>query len=171
MKTTYLYTIKADDAPGILNQILAIFNRRKYSIESVTASKTGEISEVVIVVESKLESLQTVQMQRQIEKIIEVSSVNVTAKVDAVYQKVSFWKMGKEILATPQAWVIEKYKAQIINIDRNSILISKCGNDEELNDLSEKLGEAYLLGYAETGVICEHALENDDEGRISRLAA
>lgn len=172
MKEKYLLTIKADYVPGLMGRILAILTRRRLVIESATMAKTDVNTVVFISIELIIAAGDITNLQLQLEKIIEVLTADVRLCDTILMQKLAFYKLSNTILQIPQGDAIHKYGAQIVNIYRDSFVISKSGNEKVINELYCKLEGKYLLGFAQTGSVGDTPLlESNDEWRIIGLAA
>lgn len=172
MKEQYVITIKADNRPGLLHLVTGMINRRLIDIESLNAART-DINDIVLVsIELSISEKALTPLVLKLKNIIEVFSVEAVKTERAVAIRSAFFKMNKTFLATPAAEIIRRHQMQISNIYPDAILLAKSGSEAEIRSLYNQLEGPHLLGYSQTGIIVDSKLiDNNDEWRISRLAA
>jgi len=172
MNEHYVITIKADNRPGLVHLITGMINRKLIDIESLNAAKTDISSIVLITIELNVSEKALTPLLLKLENIIEVYAAE-ALKVDKVIcHRSAFFKMSRSFLETPNALVLQKYGAAIVNLYKDAILICKSGSEAELQNFYNQLEGSHLLGFSQTGLISESKLiENSDEWRISKLAA
>jgi len=89
-----------------------------------------------------------------------------------ICQRSAYFRLHKEILASPQAMVISRHDAQIVNLYPDAILIGKSGSEAAIRALYNALEGPHLLGFSQTGLIADSSLiRHEDIERISKLAA
>jgi acetolactate synthase small subunit len=166
MKEKYILTILAEKKMGLLSQITGLLNRKMLEIESITAAKTDAHSEVIISIELFISEKALHPLLMKLENIIEVFKAEAVKVDDVICQRVAFFKLSKDILNTPHSSTIQKYGAQIINLYPDAILISKSGNEKDINALFQQLDGPHLLGFMQSGLLADTALINADEARV-----
>lgn len=172
MKENYVLTIKAEDRPGLLHLITGIVNRKLIAIESLTAAKTGISGIVLITVELIVSEKALTPLVHKIENIIEVFAVEARLKAGVIALGAAYFKFSKEFISSPQAALLWKHGAQVINIYPDAILVSKCGRDAEIRALYNLVDGEHLIGFSQTGLIADSKLIGGDESSvINRLAA
>jgi acetolactate synthase-1/3 small subunit len=166
MKEKYILTILAEKRLGLLSQITGLLNRKMLEIESITAAKTDAHSEVIIGIELFISEKALHPLLMKLENIIEVLKVAAVKVDDVICHRLAFFKLSKGILNTPQSSVIQKHGTQIINLYPDAILISKAGNEKDINVLFQQLDGPHLLGFMQSGLLADTALINADEVRV-----
>lgn len=170
-KQKYLLIIKADDRPGLLHLVSGMINRRLIEIESVSAAKTDVRSIVIITVELMISKKALQSLVLKLANIIEVYAVDNIKVSDAIGVRSALYKLSKAFLETPGKGVLQKYGACIVNVDQQTILVSKSGCDADILHLYRQLEGPYLLGFIQTGLITDNYLINEDESSVIKMAA
>jgi acetolactate synthase small subunit len=171
-KEHYVLTIRAEDRPGLLHLVTGILNRKLVPVASLTAAPTDIHAIVLITMELQISEKALSPLILKLENIIEVFSVEAVPFDTALCQRSAYFKMDKAVLSSPQSSVIAKWNAQIVNLQHDTVLISKSGSEAVIRRLYNELEGPYLLGFSQTGLIADSKLiAHDDIERISRLAA
>ena len=171
MKEKYLLSIKADDRPGLLHLITGMINRRLIGIESLSAAKTDVSSIVMITVEVLISEKALQPLILKLENIIEVYAVDAVKATEAIGIRSVFFKLSKAFLETPQALVLQKYGAGIVNLYPEAVLVSKSGCDADILNLYNQLEGPHLLGFIQTGLIADTVLISEDQSSVISMAA
>jgi acetolactate synthase small subunit len=173
MKEQYLINLKAEDAPMVLNKVVGIFSRRRIKMTSLTMAPSDSRMIINICIEATLSSAEIEPLLPQIGKIIEVYSVAAIAKKRALNHRVALFKLSTEILNTAEKGLFQKYGAQVVNMNADTITVSKTGTEIMIRELYNKLDGRYLIDFAQSGFITDFFLgdQKDDDHRIIRLAA
>ncbi len=172
MENKYVLTIKAEDRPGLLHLVTGVVNKKLIPCISLTAAPTDIHEIVLITMELEVSEKALQPLLRKLENVIEVFAVEAVRYDMAISQRSAYFKLNKEILASPQAEAISKYGAQIINLYPDTVLIGKSGSEAMIRQLYNALEGPFLLGFSQTGLIADSKLiEHEDIERISRLAA
>ena len=169
----YLLTIKAEERPGLLHLLTGILNRKLVPVISLTAAPTDIHDIVLITMEIEISEKALQPLLFKIENIIEVFAVDALPLSNAVCQRVAYFRLDKALLSSSQATVISRHHAQIINLNADSVVISKSGSDTAIRNLYNDLEGPYLLGFSQSGLIADSMLIDSQEQSsvINRLAA
>jgi acetolactate synthase small subunit len=171
-KINYLLTIRAEDRPGLLHLVTGILNRKLIPIDSLSAAPTDIHDIVLITMEIGISEKALPPVLYKLENIIEVFAVEAVKADTVLSQRSAYFKLNKEILASPQAIAISKHDAQIVNLYPGAVLIGKSGSEAAIRALYNALEGPYLLGFSQTGLIVDSKLiSHEDIERISALAA
>jgi|GEM_PF-2320132 len=172
MKEKYLLTVKAQEAPGLLARVLIMLSRRRIELESISMSRTDLNAVALISCEIFIDGDQIKNLELQLAKIIEVIGVHAIAAKEVTAHKLAFFKISAAILDEQCEAFIQKYGAQLVRISKDAIIISKSGSEEIIKEMYNKLDSTHLIGFAQTGIVADTPLlEDEDEWRISWLAA
>jgi acetolactate synthase small subunit len=158
MNDKFVFNIIAEDKKGLLNQIIAIFNKRNFEIDHLNFSRIDEPKVVVITFEIKLPVEELHTTLHKIEKIIEVYRVFAVKCENLPLRKSSFFRVSKKLLNELGLEVLKKFRAEITYTGEDSIVIEKCGSDQEITDLYEVLKDNFLISYCKSALICEKVL-------------
>jgi len=172
MKANYIVTIKATNRQGLLHLVTGIVNRKLIEIDSLTAAKTDIDDIVLITMEINVSEKALTPLVQKIQHIIEVFDVEAQLKESTVTLRAAYFKFRKAFISAPNAALLSKHGAQVINLYPDAILVSKTGCEAEISQLYSLVANEHLLGFSQTGLIADSSLiEYKDEERISRLAA
>jgi acetolactate synthase-1/3 small subunit len=125
-----------EDKPGVLNRVAGLFRRRSFNIESLTVghSEAPGISRMTFVVDADARQLQ--QVQTQLEKLVNVTEVQNVTDEPTVIRELALVKVGTtqenraEIMQ-----LVDIYRANIIDVALDSLVIQVTGPEERVNSL------------------------------------
>ncbi len=151
------YTIIAfsKNTPGILYRISDLFLKRKINIESLTVSETErhEISRFTIVVHTDETTVE--KIVKQLYRIIEITKVFESEDKDLLYKELAFFKVAtnnpeKRREVEELAYL---YRAKVVHVGTNYLVIEKTGTEEETNSLFLLLKPFGIKEFVRTGRI------------------
>jgi acetolactate synthase small subunit len=168
----YLLTLRAEDRPGLLHIVTWVLIWKFIPITSLTAAPT-DIHDIVLITMEITQTEKALQpLLYKLENIIEVFAAEATKYDTALSQRSAYFRLDREKIDSPQASVISKYEAQLVNLYPDAMLIGKSGSEAVIRQLYNALEGPYLLGFSQTGLIANTKLiVHEDIGRIIRLAA
>lgn len=153
-----IIAICAQDKKGLLGQILVLFNKRSYEVNSLNVSRTDINDLVMITAEATLPINELPLLLARLEKIVEVYRATGYLDGQANLDKVGFFRLSRSI-DEPLFWsVLQKYGAVISSLGKNDVVIRKIGSDRDLLELYGKLDGPHLLGFCKSGLIAEESL-------------
>ncbi|ASU35888.1 hypothetical protein [Mucilaginibacter xinganensis] len=164
MKTTDTTTdhciiaIYSEDKKGLLGQILILFNKKNYLVNTVNVSRTDVNNLVMITVEAIVPLNELPLLLRRLEKIVEVYRASGYLPGEVNLDKVGFFRLAPQIAGPPFWSVLQKYGAVISSMGNGCIIIRKTGSDRDLREFYEKLEGPHLLGFCKSGLIAEESL-------------
>jgi acetolactate synthase small subunit len=171
MTEKYVLNIKADDRPGLVHLVTGMINRRLIEMESINAAKTDIRSVVMITIELQISEKALQPLILKQENIIEVYAVDAIKAGKVIGIRSAIFKLSKSFLETPEALVLQKYGASIINLYPEAVLVTKSGCDEDILNLYNQLEGPHLLGFIQTGLITDTILINEDQSSVISMAA
>jgi len=140
---------------GVLARVAGLFSARGYNIASLSVSETLDpaISYMTIVVEASDEKILE-QIKKQLNKLIDVISItDFTKKEHAdrelILVKVNYSAKEKAKLDN----VLNKFVAKIIQHKQDSAVIEAVGDQVQIKQLVEALGEIGIKELVRTGRI------------------
>ena len=136
---------------------MVFFNRRYYDVHSLNVARTDISDLVMLTIETALPAGEVFTLQEKLKKIVEVYSVTVTPG-DAGLKKTGFYRLSIDVLNEPLWQLIQKYGATLSSIDKDSLVISKTGQDKDLAELYSLLEGPSLLGFCKSALIVEQSL-------------
>lgn len=153
----FIFTVYAEDKRGLIGQLMVFFNRRYYDVHSLNVARTDISDLVMLTIEVTLPAGEIFTLQEKLKKIIEVYSVTVTSG-DAGLKKTGFYRLSLNVLNEPLWQLIQKYGATLSGIDKDSLVITKTGQDKDLAELYSLLEGPSLLGFCKSALILEQSL-------------
>ena len=141
-----------EDKPGVLNRVAGLFRRRSFNIESLTVghSETPGISRMTFVVDADARQLR--QVQTQLEKLVNVTEVQNVTDEPTVIRELALVKVGTtqenraEIMQ-----LVDIYRANIIDVALDSLVIQITGPEDRVNSLVTLLGNFGIKEIVRTG--------------------
>lgn len=134
-------TIYSENKPGVLYRISNLFLRRKINIESLTVSeiKNEDRSRFTIVIKQELQTVQ--KIAKQLEKIIEVSHVEIHTDDQLIYKEAVLIRLATtDIKKFEKAEeIINQCKATIIYREEKAVVVQRIGSEEEVDFLISAL--------------------------------
>lgn len=132
---------------GVLAHIASLFSARGFNIDSLTVGETEDatISRMTIVVDGDERTLE--QVKKQLNKLIDVISVNDLTKTDFIDRELILIK----IIATPATehkitQLVNKYQTKILDVSPECITIEATADKKHIDEL---LGHLKTFGIKE----------------------
>lgn len=143
-----------EDKPGVLNRIASMLRRRNFNIDSIAVglSAQANLSRMTIVVEG--DNAKVEQVRKQLDKVVEVVKIVDISDYDKVSREIALVK----VKATPTTraeiiQIVEIFRASIIDVSSESLIIEATGDKEKVDSLLELLKGFGVREIARTGCI------------------
>ncbi|MCF0155077.1 MAG: acetolactate synthase small subunit [Veillonella sp.] len=153
MNKEHQILVIAKNESGIGTRILALFNRRGFSVTKMTSGVTNKpgYARITLTVEADDRSLD--QIQQQIYKLIDVVKVKIFPSEDVVRRELMLIKVQATNETRSQiVQIADVYRGNVLDISPNSMIIEVTGNVEKLRGFI-KIMEGYgVLEIAKTGI-------------------
>lgn len=142
-----------DNTSGVLSRISGLFSRRGYNIESITAGVTADpkYTRITIVTNGDEDILD--QIEKQVEKLIDVRDVKVLEPENSVYRELALIKVRVD--ASKRQGVLsvaDIFRAKIIDVSNESLIIEMTGNQDKIDAFIALLDGYEILELARTGI-------------------
>lgn len=138
---------------GVLARVAGLFSARGYNIASLAVSETLDpgISYMTIVVEAEAEEILQ-QIKKQLNKLIDVISVTDFTKKEHVDRELVLVKINysPKDKAKIEA-ILSKYVAKIIQHKQDTAIIEAVGEQVQIKELLNALGEFGIKELVKTG--------------------
>ncbi len=148
-----VYQLLVDNTSGVLSRISGLFSRRGYNIESITAGVTADprFTRITIVTSGDDDILD--QIEKQVAKLVDVRDVKELKPENSVYRELVLIK----VKVTPELRqgvisVADIFRAKIIDVSPESIMIELTGNQSKVDAFISLLDGYEILELARTGV-------------------
>ena len=152
--TKHTVAALVENRPGVLNRVASMFRRRGFNIDSLAVGTTEEegISRMTIVVEGPPEIGD--QVQKQLDKLIDVVTVETIHEDDAVTRELALIKVSarpdqrREIID-----LIDIFRASVVDVSPTSLIVQLTAAGDTLDALIENLRPYGIREMVRTGRI------------------
>jgi acetolactate synthase I/III small subunit len=148
-------TALVENTPGVLARVAGLFARRGFNIESLAVSITEDatVSRMTLVVDGDERTLE--QIEKQLNKLIEVIKVYDYAGTPAVERELALIK----VTATPDKraeimQISDIFRGKIIDVSERTLTIEVTGPVDKVDALQNLLGPYGIKELVRTGKIC-----------------
>jgi len=152
--TKHALVALVSDKPGVLNRIASLFRRRGFNIESIAVghSEVTGISRVTIVVDGT--TTQVEQVRKQLEKVVDVIKVSDVTGNSTITRELALIKVKATTANRSEIiQVVDIFRANIVDVSSDSVMIEVTGDDEKVNSLYKLLRSFGIKEIARTGTI------------------
>ena len=135
-----VFSILADNNAGVLSRVTGLFSRRGYSIDSLTAGRTNleGLSRMTITVSGEDDVLE--QIEKQLSKLEDVREIKELPAEASVCRELILIKVKCDVSQRQNlAATTGIFREQIVDVSKNSVIISLTGDQSELNAFIELL--------------------------------
>ena len=138
---------------GATSRISGLFTRRGYNIESITGGETEkcDVSRITVVVDGDEEVLE--QVIKQLSKLESVISIEELDPDNSVCRELILVRVAINEIQRPEiVSVADLFRANVVDVAKDSMMIELTGNKNKLDAFLELLAGYEILGIARTGV-------------------
>lgn len=151
----YILAVLVDNRPGVLTHVAGLISRRAFNIESIAAGYTEEPDvtriNIVVSVDSELELEQVVN---QLNKLIDVIKIVNLTSMDSIQRELVMIKVkANPATRSDIINVIEIFRAKIVDVNRETMVIELTGEQGKIDALCEVLADYEIIEIARTGAI------------------
>lgn len=135
-------SILVDNTVGVLSRVAGLFSRRAYNIDSVTVGMTADprFSRMTVVCRGDEMVLQ--QIINQLKKLVDVRDIKVLKQDTSVTRELMLIKvLVDEDKRKSVTTLVDIFRAKIIDISKDSMIIEVTGNINKVNPFLEILEE------------------------------
>ena len=148
-----VYSILVDNSAGVLSRIAGLFSRRGYNIDSLTVGETlnPEFSRMTVTVTGEDNVLE--QIYKQLAKLVDVKDIEELPVDASVCRELILIKVECEATDRQQiATITDIYRGEILDVSKDSMIISLIGNQNKLNAFVALLEDFKITELARTGI-------------------
>ncbi|NOX63229.1 MAG: acetolactate synthase small subunit [Chloroflexi bacterium] len=154
--TSHKHTLVAwlEDKPGVLNRVVGLFRRRNFNIESLTVghSETPGISRLTFVVDGDDHMVE--QAVKQLYKLVNVTRVENITNKRAIKRELALIRVKVDAQTRAEVMqIVDIYRAQIVDVSMDSVVIQAVGAEERVDSLIELLDNYPILEMVRTGAV------------------
>jgi acetolactate synthase-1/3 small subunit len=150
----YLLSILVDDEPGVLSRIAGLFSGRGFNIDSLSVATTGDPDVSRITMVTKCDSRVIEQIKKQLNKLINVITVNDLTEAKYVERQLALIKVHAnpekraEILR-----IVDIFRSKIVDVGHSHFIIEMSGDSEKHAAFVSLLQPMGIVEIAATGSI------------------
>ncbi len=140
-----------EDRPGVLNRIASKWRQRGFNIESLAVghSEKPGLSRMTFVVDADTNAEQVV---KQLDKLVDVVDIRDISHEDIVVRELAMIKVRADRSNRSQIIeVADIFKAEIIDVAPDSIIIEATGDEQKIDSLVGLLGDFDIIELVRTG--------------------
>lgn len=141
-----------EDRPGVLTRVTSLFRRRGFNIESLAVghSETDGISRMTFVVDGDERMVD--QAVKQLEKQIDVTRVEDVTDKPVVVRELALVRVQTDTQSRAEIMqIVDIYRAQIVDVALDSLIIQAVGTEDRLDSLIELLSHYGIREMVRTG--------------------
>ena len=141
-----------EDRPGVLTRVTSLFRRRGFNIESLAVghSETPGISRMTFVVDGDARMVD--QAVKQLEKQIDVTRVEDVTDQPVVIRELALIRVTTDTQTRAEIMqIVDIYRAQIVDVALDSLIIQAIGSEDRVNSLIELLTHYGIREMVRTG--------------------
>lgn len=153
-ETLHTLTVLVENKPGVLTRVAGLFARRAFNIKSLTVGETEypHISRMTIIVDAETSPLE--QVTKQLNKLINVLKVVELPPDESVERRLLLLKVTvNEDTRTPVLQVVDLFRAHVIHVARDMVIIESVGSRGKLEALLEALEPYGVREIVQSGAV------------------
>lgn len=138
---------------GVTSRIAGLFTRRGYNMESITGGVTENelVSRITVVVSGEEAMLE--QVTKQLAKLEDVIEIEELESDNSVCRELILVRVAVNEIQRPEVVsVADIFRAKVVDVAKNSLMIELTGNKSKLDAFLELLTGYEILGIARTGI-------------------
>lgn len=146
-------SVLVENSSGVLSRVSALFSRRGYNIESISAGVTQnpEFTRITIVSNGEDEELE--QIRKQVAKLVDVVDVKELPLEMAVQRELVLVKVEADAVKRPQVIAVaDIFRAKIIDVAEHSLILELTGPESKLDAFINLLNDFRIIDITRTGI-------------------
>ena len=148
-----VFQLLVDNTSGALSRISGLFSRRGYNIESITAGTTADPNYTRITIVTSGDDQILEQIEKQVRKLEDVRHIRELKRDNSVYRELCMIKVeAKPEDRTNLASLSDIFRANIIDVGTDSLIIELTGNQGKIDAFLKLLDGYRILELARTGI-------------------
>lgn len=150
----YILSVLAQNHTGVLLRIAGLFSRRCYNIKSIVAAQTEDVnrSQILIVVQGDDRIVR--QVDKQLNKLIEVEQVTILNDNEAVVREHLLLKVTRSDETSNQLIAIANvFHANVLNVSAGDMIVELTGTPSTLDSFIESYKPYHILKSLRTGTM------------------
>src|SRR5258706_8075135 len=149
---THTFAVYVDNKPGVLNRVASLFRRRAFNIESLTVGHTEQagLSRMTVVVDT--DEYGARRLEAHLYKLVPVRRVENITAAPSIARDLALIKVAATGDArTHVMQLVDVYRARIIDVSPESLVIETTGTEDKIDSLLEVLRPYGVIEMVRTG--------------------
>ncbi len=150
----YLLSILVDDEPGVLSRIAGLFSGRGFNIDSLSVAKTADPDVSRLTMVTKCEPHIIEQIKKQLNKLINVITVNDLTDKKYVQRELALIKVNAQPEKKADILrIVDIFRCKIVDVGLSHYTIEVSGTKEKQEAILSLLQPMGIIEIASTGAI------------------
>jgi len=148
----HTFAVYVENKPGVLNRVASLFRRRAFNIESLTVGHTERqgVSRMTVVVDTDAQGAR--RLEANLYKLVPVQRVDNITAAPSIARDLALIKVAAIGDArTPVMQLVDVYRARIIDVSPESLVIETTGTEDKIDSLLEVLRPYGVIEMVRTG--------------------
>jgi acetolactate synthase-1/3 small subunit len=150
----HILVAQVADKPGVLNRVSSLLRRRNFNIEGIAVGQTEQpdMSRMIMIVEG--DDAKVEQVRKQLDKVVDVVRIVDITDLNPVSRELALIKVKATASTRSEIiQVVDIFRASILDVSVDSLIVEVTGDEEKLNSLIELLRGFGIREIARTGRI------------------
>jgi acetolactate synthase I/III small subunit len=150
----HTFAVYVDNKPGVLNRVASLVRRRAFNIESLTVGHTESagVSRMTVVVDT--DEYGARRLEAHLAKLVPVRRVDNITAAPSIARDLALIKVAATGDARTQVMqLVDVYRARIIDVSPESLVIETTGTEDKIDSLLEVLRPYGVMEMVRTGRI------------------
>ena len=150
----HLLSILVDNEPGVLSRIVGLFSGRGFNIDSLSVARTTEPGQSRITMVTKCEPSIIEQIKKQLNKLINVITVNDLTEKRYVQRQLSLVKVHAQVEKRAEVLrIVDIFRCRVVDVGHEHYTVEISGDDEKLQAFLSLLKPMGIVELVSTGSI------------------
>src|SRR5438094_2555415 len=148
----HTFAVYVDNKPGVLNRVASLIRRRAFNIESLTVghTETAGLSRMTMVVDT--DEYGARRLEAHLYKLVPVRRVDNITAAPSIARDLALIKVAATGEArTHVMQLVDVYRARIIDVSPESLVIETTGTEDKIDSLLEVLRPFGVIEMVRTG--------------------
>ena len=148
----HTFAVYVDNKPGVLNRVASLVRRRAFNIESLTVGHTelAGVSRMTVVVDT--DEYGARRLEAHLSKLVPVRRVDNITAAPSIARDLALIKVAATGDARTQVMqLVDVYRARIIDVSPESLVIETTGTEDKIDSLLEVLRPYGVMEMVRTG--------------------
>ncbi|MBM7037381.1 acetolactate synthase 3 regulatory subunit [Vibrio sp. qd031] len=152
----HIISLLMENQPGALSRVVGLFSQRGYNIESLTVSPTDDETLSRLNITTKSNTLQLEQIQKQLNKLIDVLKVQEVTEIDHIERELMMVKVKacKDEQRAEVKRTADIFRGQIVDVTAKQYTVQLTGPSDKLDAFLTSIAEnTEVIEVARSGVV------------------